>query len=346
MPKKKTKKTSYEKVRFEVDPHNRLVIAKTNEKTGVQRFRHVLTGRFKTDKNNSLFYHVKAPTPQGAQIPHQVKLRGNWSLTDDHKLELTLNKWGRQTFGDKLTLQGRILDVRKNSLLFSVTTKTKENVQSTYILNLAGAWQADKNNRLTFRVKRERGQHDILTFDSAWEINKQHQIIYKYEKAQLVRKRKRIHTLTFKGYWDIKDKIRIFYVIDRATDSAFSFKTALGIFKADYIKYEVGIGVSGKAEPIKRTITLFGTWKVKKGIGLTFEIEYENKKIHAIIFGAKAKLTSKDKIFFQLRNQRNKEIEGELKLSHKILKGNGEAFLRFLKSKRESAILIGAGFRW
>lgn len=91
MPKKKTKKTSYEKVHFEVDPYNRLVIAGTDKKTGVQRFRHVITGYFKTDKNNSLTYYVKTPTPEGAQIPHQIKLQGNWSLTDEHNLQLTLN---------------------------------------------------------------------------------------------------------------------------------------------------------------------------------------------------------------------------------------------------------------
>ncbi|MCG2713812.1 MAG: hypothetical protein L6308_03065 [Candidatus Omnitrophica bacterium] len=289
---------------------------------------------------------MKAPTPQGARIPHQVKLQGNWFLTDDHNLQLTLNKWGRQTLGDKLTLQGKILDVRKNSLLFSVTTKTKENVQSTYILKLAGAWQADKHNRLTFRIKRGQGRDEFLTFKGGWELNKHHQIIYRYEKAQLIRKQKRIHTLTFKGYWDIKDKTRLYYVIDKRSDSVFAFKTSLGIFKDKYIKYKVGIGVLDKGKPSPRIITLYGTWKIKKGIGLTFEIEYENKKIHAIVFGADVKLTPKDKISFKLRNERNKEIGGELKLSHKILKGDGEAFLRFLKSKNETAVIVGAGFRW
>ena len=345
MPKKKTK-TSYEKVRYEVDPHNRLVISDTGKKTKLPRFRQVLTGRFKTDKNNSLTYLIKAPVPRGYGIPHQVRLRGQWALTEDHNLRFTLNKWGRQTLGDKLTLQGTILDVHKNSLLFAVTTRTKEDTQSIYILKLQGVWQADKNNRLMFRIKRGKGQYDNLVFTGAWEINKHHQIIYRYEKGELITKQKRIHTLIFKGYWDIKDKTRISYVINRATDSSFDFKTSVGIFKADYIKYEVGIGVAGKTEPIKRTVTLFGKWKIKKGVGLIFEIEYENKKIHAIIFGAKAKLTAKDRISFRLRNELNKDLKGELELSHKILKGNGESFLRFLKSKRETAVLVGAGFRW
>lgn len=346
MPKKKTKKTSQHRVRFEVDPHNRLVIADTGKKTDVRRFRYALAGRFKTDKNNSLYYYVKAPTPKGARIPHQVKLRGKWSLTDDHNLQFTLNKWGRQTFGDKLTLKGRILDVRKNSLLFSVTTKTKENRHSTYILKLAGAWQADKHNRLAFRIKRSKSRRDILTFRGAWEINKHHRIIYKYKKAQLIRKRKKLHTIVFKGYWDIQDKTRLYYVMDRRSDSVFAFKTGVGIFKGRYIKYKVGIGVSGKGKPTPRTVTLYGKWKIKRGVGLTFEVEYENKKIHAIEFGARAKLTPKDKISFKLKNKRNKGIGGEVELSHKILKGDGEAFLRFLKSKEETAVIVGAGFRW
>jgi hypothetical protein len=344
--KKKPKKTSYERVHYEIDPHNRLVISQTDKKTKLPRFRQVLTGRFKTDKNNSLGYLIKAPVPRELGIPHQVRLRGQWALTKDHNLQFTLNKWGRQTLGDKLTLQGTILDVHKNSLLFAVTTRTKKDTQSIYILKLQGMWQADKNNRLIFRIKRGKGRYDNLIFTGAWEINKHHQIIYRYQKQELLTKQKRIHTLTFKGYWDIKDKTRISYVLDRTTDSSFTFKTSLGIFKADYIKYEVGIGVFGKQKPVKRTVTLFGKWKIKKGIGLTFEVEYENKKLHAIVFGAKAKLTSKDRISFRLRNELNKDIGGELKLSHKILKGDGQAFLRFLKSKEETAILIGAGFRW
>jgi len=346
MSKKKPKKTNYEKVRFEIDPHNRLVVREPDNKTGVHRFRQTLTGRFKTDKNNLLSYHVKAPTPLGERVPHQFKLRGNWSLTDDHNLQLTLNKWGRQTLGDKLILEGRILDIRKNSLLFSVTTKTKENVHSTYILNLAGAWRADKHNRLTFRVKKGRGKHDILTFQGAWEINKQHQIIYKYKKALLTQKKTKTHILIFKGFWDIKDKARLYYIIDKRSDSIFAFNVGAGIFKGKYIKYKVRIGAIDKGNPRIRIITLCGAWKIKKGIGLTFEIEYENKKIHAIGFRADAKLTPKDKITFKLKNERNKEIGGKLKLARKILKGDGEAFLSFLKSKNETAVIAGAGFRW
>ena len=344
------------KIRYEIDPHNRLVVTETIEKktktvkrlrkTKLSRFRRVLNGRFKIDKDNSVSYHVKAPMPHGLDIPHQVKLKGEWSLTEAHDLRFTLDKWGRQTFGDQLTLQGNIIDVNKNSLLFAITTRTKEDTQSTYILKLQGAWQADKHNRLTFRVKKQYGRHDILTFKGIWETNKNHQLIYRYEKAHLIRKSKKIHTLTFKGYWDIKDKARISYVIDKDSNSVFSFKTSLGIFKENYIKYELGIGLSHEPKPAKKTVTLFGKWKLFKNKGLLFEVEYENKKLHAISFGADAKLTDKDTVLLRLKNTLNQDIRATLKVSHKILKGDGKAFLRILKSRRESAIFAGAGLQW
>lgn len=335
-----------EKVRYEVDPHNRLVIKKTGKQTELRQFRRVLDGRFKVANDNTLTYHIKAPFPQDLGAPHQVKFKGKWSLTNNHDLRFTLDKWRRQTFGDQLTLQGDIIDVDKNSLLFAVTTRTKGNIQSIYCLKLQGCWQADEHNRLTFRVKRERQGYDILTFDGIWQLGKNYELIYQYEKAKLARKPKKIHTLVFKGHWDIKDKARISYVIDRNTDSVFSFKTSLGIFKDDYIKYELGIGLSRRPKPIKRALILFGSWKIKKNIGLVFEIEYNKKRIHTIVFGAEAKLTSKDTVSFRLKNHLNREIGVKLELSHKILKGDGQSFLRLLKSKRESTILAGAGWSW
>ena len=335
-----------QKLRYEIDPHNRLVVSERGRKAPFRYFRKVLDGRFKVDKNNTLSYHIKAPVPRDINIPHQVKLRGKWSLTDNHNLKLTLDKWGRETFGDRLTLKGDIIDVNKNSILFGITTWTKEGIQSKYALRLQGSWQADKYNRLTFRARREEGIHDILTLNGIWKINKNHQLIYQYEKAQLIRKSKKIHTLAFKGYWNIKDKTRISYIIDRNTNSVFNFEAGLGLFKDNYIRYEVGIGLSQRPKPIKQTIKLFGKWKIKKNAGLIFEVKYGDKKVRAIVFGAEARLTAKDTVSFRLRNDINKDISANLKLSHKILKGDGEAFIRTLKSKRESAIFAGASRKW
>ena len=312
------------KVLYELDPHNKW------------KFRSVIDGRFKLNKKNELSYHVKSPVSKEV-IPHQIKLRGRWSLTDDHKLQLTLDKKGRKTFTDKITLEGRILDVKSNSLLFAVTAKTK-NKKSIYALNLRGSWKADKYNRLTFHVKKEYGGPDILIFKGAWEVNKNHQLIYRYEKK---------HTLTFKGHWDIKKKMRLSYLLEGRTDSFFDFKVRGGIFKEGYIKYELGIALGRRIKPVKRVVKLSGRWKIKRNKGLLFEVEYENKKLHAIIFGIEAKLSSKDTVSFKLKNNvTSKDIGGSLELSRKILKGKARSYLKLLKSKKESSVFIGAACRW
>jgi hypothetical protein len=335
------------KVQYEIDPYNRLVISGSGKKSDLPKFRQIIDGRFKLDEKNNLSYRVKAPLANDENVPRQIKLKGEWSVTDDHDLRLTLDGQGRQTFGDRITLQGEILDVNKGSLLFAVTTTAKEGTRSTYVLSLRGTWKAGENNKLSFHVKKENGLHDILTFAGAWDIDSNNQIVYQYEKARLIRKKRESHTLTFKGFWDIKDKVRISYLLGKGTDSSFDFKTSAGLFKRDYIKYEVGIGVADRPDPVRRTITLYGKWLLKKDVGLIFEVDYENKKVKRIVFGADARLTDSDTILFKLKSEADdKDIGAELELSHKILKGDGEAFLRVLKTSGESAIYAGAAWRW
>jgi len=335
------------KIKYEVDPNNRLISGRTGRKTNLKRFRKVYDGKFKIGKGNSLIYHIKAPARKDKNIPHQVKFKGKWSVSKNHDLVFTLNKWKRQVTSDKLILKGNIIDVNKNSLLFSLTTKTGTNEQLIYILKLTGAWQADKLNRLVFKAKRERSRYDILTLRGEWEVGKNQQLIYQYEKAQLIRKLKKIHTLIFKGHWDIEEKARISYVLDRNINSVFNIRSSFGIFKDKYIKYTIGLGLSKRVRPIKKTVILFGAWKIKKDKGLTFEVKCGGRKVYSMSFGAEVRLTKRDSIAFKLKNDiDNKDIGVNLKLSRKILKGSGESFLRFLKQRKESAVFIGVGKMW
>ena len=82
-------------------------------------------------------------------------------------------------------------------------------------------------------------------------------------------------------------------------------------------------------------------------MGLVFEAKYRNEKPYSMVFGADARLTDKDTLLFKLKNDiENKDIGINLKLSHKILKGDGEAFVRLLRSRRESAAYVGAAWKW
>ena len=82
-------------------------------------------------------------------------------------------------------------------------------------------------------------------------------------------------------------------------------------------------------------------------MGLVFEIEYEDKKVKALVFGADARLTDRDTVSFRLRcGPENDGLGIDLELSRKILEGDGEAFLRMLATCRESAIYAGAAWQW
>ncbi|MDD5347998.1 MAG: hypothetical protein PHT59_05230 [Candidatus Omnitrophica bacterium] len=308
--------------------------------------RRVLEGRFKLSGSNTLTYHVKTPIPAGIKAPHQVKLHGAWSLTEDHDLRLTLDKWQRKTFGDQVTIQAEIIDVRKNSLAFAVQTKKQNDLPSFYTLELAGSWQADERNRLTFRVNRGAGRFDSLTFDAAWQLDKNYKLTYAYQKEGLVRRTKKTHTLTFDGYWDIRDKTRLSYVLAGAPASGFDFTATAGIFKSNYIKYELGIGLSRKRLPQRRVITFPGKWMIQKDLGFVFEVRRENRKFQTFIFGAEARLKGRDSVAVSLRSSLNRDLAAEVELSRDIFNADGQAFLRLLASKKEAAVVAGAGFRW
>lgn len=329
-----------ERIRYEVDPHNRLIAERTGRETAIQRYRQVLDGRFKINPDNSLTYHIKKS--QHIAAPQQIKFYGKFSLDKNHNLIFTLDKWSNQCLGNRLIIKTDIIDAKSNELSFSVTTKSPSGQEQVYILKTSGRWQADKYNRLTFNIERERGGVDKLTFEGGWEINKQNQIIYTYTKRHLKRKEKISRVITLKGYWDITDKYRVSYILNKRLSSLFDFKIILINAFRRMLLYKIGIGVI----PKKRIMTVFGRWKLNKKLGLLFEIEYERANLKTIIFGTQVKLDKNYNLDFKLKNKLNKDLGIELKLFRAILKNQGKAFIKTLLSRREMTILAGVGIRW
>ncbi len=171
--------------------------------------------------------------------------------------------------------------------------------------------------------------------------------MYQYEKAELLRKTRTTQTLIFKGRWDVKNNIEISYLLGADSNSAITFKAALSVFEKNYIKYQIAITFSGGKQSVERLIALNGVWKINQNTGLEFEIKYGDGSLRSIAFGASVRLSGRDTLSLKLRNNlKNMDMGVELELSHKILEGEGEAFLRFIKDKQEVALLAGAGWRW
>ena len=329
-----------QKIKYGVDPHNRLIAAKSRKESEVTGFRHILDGRFKIDKFNTLSYHLKHP--QSSPIPQQLKLSGRWSLDKKHNLVLTLNKKHNQIVKDRLTLKTQIINAKADKLEFLITSKDRQGRPHLYTLALRGRWQADKYNRLTFSVKRRKDLYEQLTLRGTWEVNRRNQIIYTYNKASLKESKKNTHTIAFKGYWQICKLNRLIYILNRQTGSGFDFKISLGKPDKYGLKYEIGIG----ARPKRKKLSLFGRWKVNRSLGLTFEMPTQNGKPQRLIFGARLKLKKNSYLEARLKNSFGKDLGIVLKLSKTILKGMGEAYLKALKDSKEISLLVGAGLRW
>lgn len=328
-----------EKIRYEVDPFNRLIYAKTGRESCVLQFRTVLDGEFKVDKRNQLSYRVKKPSLAPTQ---QLKLSGNWSLDKEHNLIFVLDKENNQKQGEKLTLEGEIIDTKADALVFSLATKDSKDQTQLYLLKLAGRWQADKHNRLSFLVSQAKYPADELKLSGSWEINRQNQFIYTYTKTSLKTKDKLNRTLFFKGFWDITAKNRLSYVLSKEINSGFDFRVSLGKPLKRGLEYEIGVGAS----PLKKKFLLFGSWKISPRLGLLFEMPAEEGRIQRLIFGATCKLDKGYNLEFKLKNSRNEDLGMQVKLSRTILKGLGETYLGALKEGREISLVAGLGFQW
>lgn len=329
-----------EKIRYEVDPHNRLISKESENETEVKKFRDVYDGYFKPEQDNFLVFHIKKS--QGLDVPQQMKFSGNWSLDENHNLVFTLDKWNNQCEGNRLIIKGDIISVNENQLAFQIVTKETSLKEHIYILSLLGTWHADEYNRLAFAVQKERGNSDVLRFEGSWQVNKQNQIFYTFSRETLNSEEKISNTLTFKGYWDISEKYRISYILNEEISSKFDFKISVCKTIKQGLQYEVAIGSSLK----NKTIVLSGIWRISDKLGLTFEMKYGDENIRTIILGASCKLDDGYVLDLNLKNRLGEELGIELKLSKVFLENLGESFLKVLSSNKEIELVAGIGFKW
>ncbi|MFH0839862.1 MAG: hypothetical protein V1883_02460 [Candidatus Omnitrophota bacterium] len=334
-----------EKIKYEIDPHNRLIAKISRRRSGIPKFRHVIDGEFKTGPSNTLIYHIKSPSKgitEELDLPYQVKLGGVWSLTKNHELKLIFDKCQLEGFRNDVVLKGEIIGANSDSILFSVTQKTGDGFSRTSILRLEGIWQADEYNRLMFKAKKESDKYDTLVFEGRWEINKQHKIAYKYAKGRDKSER----SVLFDGFWNVTEKDKLTYHLDFMNRSFFNFRVGKGTASQNNIRYEIGIGARAQRRPKARYLVLYGKWNIRKSVGLVFEIDYGDGQTGGIVFTAEAKLTADSRIKFELKTESGKSLGVSLTLSRTILKGVGELYSKVLFSEKEKAVYIGGGVRW
>lgn len=326
------------KNRLATNPYNQLLIKPPRAQTPIS-----VNGRFSV-QNNQLIYHINEPASwrRKYDLPNKIRFTGTWKLNSNYDLELILDESRSQHAGDRLIINGEIISAENDRLVFRVITRKvapgvsdEADLHSFQLFKLSGVWQADERNQLSFTVKKDVNP-GILTLQGAWEINRNQKIIYTYERIDRKTKAKVSGVLTFEGFWDVGEAERLRYILSGNPNSCFDFRVQLesqNLYPSQgQIKYRIGIGVSTRQRPNEKILSLFGTWKFSRTLGLLFEMDYGEDRLRALEFGAEVVLSSKDKFTFYLKGQRNQPLGLSVTFTRKFLKSHdAEAFVRLEK---------------
>jgi hypothetical protein len=325
---------------YKLDNFNRLVVRTRGKNVSA-------CPRFKVEKDSSLTCWLNEPDAwrRKNNLPGKINFQGNWRLDADHNLELDLSRSKSLSQQGRLVLKGRIISLASSYLVFEMETVDKDGLSHFQLLKLSGVWQADEYNRLCLEVGKK-DEPDALILQGSWDINRNQQIIYKYEKADLRTKTKSVQSLTFKGYWQIDEADRLAYILSGGPQSRFDFRAQLespNIYpEQGKIKYRLGAGLRGGGARRARVITLYGDWKFSRKGNLNFQMDYGSRGLESIEFGAGIHLTKRDEITLALTNRMNEPLGINIVLSRKFLKNPGaQVFLRLKSLKPEFRVEAG-----
>lgn len=270
-------------------------------------------------------------------------IQGKWRLSRDHELE-----YWEKAQAKEATFKAALIQAESNALIVALTAKEKDGKIVTRTAKLTGTWHLNEKNQIVFDLEKKSGRPDRVTFKGAWRVNDSHEIVYTYEESHLKRRTKELQTLTFKGHWDIGENNRLTYLLEGDTRSAFrirgTFQTKSILAKEGQIRYQFGIEAQGKQR--LKTITLFGKWKLSRALELSFEIDYQDGRKHALTFGAEFNLGRERNIQARLLNKKGGSLGLEVVFTQAFMEGEGGLFLRLRKTLDESALEAGVKVPW
>jgi len=312
--------------KYSVDNDNRLVLA-----GNAQVF--PIDGVFSVDEENRLYYWLNEPETWRVkhQLPEKLVFTGNWSLDPNNDLQLELSRnESRQGLIPKgtvpigtLIFKGEIISCESDKLVFELKTVDKNGLLQVRILKLSGVWLADDSNQIYFSVSKK-DSPDTLTLQGAWQLNKNQQIVYTCEKTNLKTKDKISSTLTFSGFWQISSANKLTYILSTGLNSKFDFKAQIEtptIYpKEGLIKYRLGIGFEGLSPKgtVPQIISLYGTWKINRDIGVSFDMEYAKGQIRTLDFGAEVNFNKDNEAIFNLKNDFGEDLGISVVFKHKF----------------------------
>lgn len=268
---------------------------------------------------------------------------GKWVLTPDHEI-----RYQSRNRREEFVFKGSLVAAEPDFLVISVTETQEDQRVIGQIIRLSGKWKSSPKNQIQFEVERESGKSDVLTFKGLWKVNQANELIYIYGQRRLKSRKRVDQEISFQGFWDISGKNRLTYRLSESSDSVFHFRGAFQtnsiLAKKNELRYQAGVEVNGKLKT--REIILFGKWKFSHDLELSFEVEYEDGRRKAIVFGVEYALGHGSRIAVNLKNRDGEELGAELVLTKDLFGKDGQAFVRLVRSLEESKAEAGVGLRW
>jgi len=328
---------------YSIDKNNQLVLKKGRKAVS-------LNGSFSIDRKNRLIYWLNEPPTWRREyhLPEKLVFCGNWKLSTNHDLELEIQQARLKAQQEPLVLKAKIISAETDKLIFEIKSTDRGGLLNFRILQLTGVWQADDLNRLSFAVTKK-DNPDILTLEGGWQLNKNQQITYTYQRTDRKTKSKSSSIITFSGFWQVTRENRLAYILSGGSGSVFDFRVQLetpNVYpQKGVIKYRLGVGLKEQRPDRQRIISLYGTWKINRRVGLIFEIEYARGEIYAMEFAAEVKFSQNNQVVFALKSRKGEDLGVSVIFTHKLLKQlDAELFLRLKHSRQEQGIDIGLRF--
>lgn len=284
------------------------------------------------------------------QLVHaDERVDGVWRLTPRHELQYR-RRGPHQRPEETVMLTGALVGTDATGLTLQVTGQQLAQDLVGHTVRLRGRWQADARHRLTFLIEREGGRADRLTLQGGWTLGPHHEIRYRYQRPVHPRGRDRaaVRTLTFAGAWELPAGRQLTYVLDAAADSAFRFRgtwqTPSILAKTGELRYQLGVEVAGRRR--LQTLTFFGTWKVSRTLGVTFELPLARGRIGAWRFGATFAPGPGGTLTAALTARHGQPLGVEVVFTRELWRGSAEAFVRLRRARDATAVEAGLRGRW
>ena len=339
-------------VRYEFDEFNRLVILDPQDAAQPRR---VVEGRVGVDPKNRLVYRAATLAPDAepqARDPEakgrgtrfrkaEYVFDGTWRLTDEHQLALALRDQ-QERDQEELFLRGSLLEAKGHALSAVLVRRGTDDKAASQRIALAGRWQADAQNRLTFLVEKGQGQADALVFDGAWEVDERAQLRYEYRQRRSGRGAA-THALRLAGAWDLSEASQLVYRLEADTRSAFAFQASLQSRSLNArdgkLAYQLGIRLSD-GRTVARQVVFFGAWKLNRDLSVAFEFPVSGGRRQAVKFQGTCTFKDRNTLTVALSNPRGEPLALSVTFSRKWL-GDAEWFVRLQRHEQATELLGG-----